>query len=314
MEETEMKNKDEERTERLIEAFLSRRPAFAPDDIDVRAAERRVAGLIGASRPMRRAAVWFQRVAAVLVIPLLAVSVYLAVDDLPGARGAALQEVTVPCGTLSLVSLPDGSQVWLNGGSTLTYPVAFGGGRRSVALDGEAYFEVQSDAKNPFTVETEQMVLTATGTTFNVEAWPADSVTFVTMLNGRIDVAFSRTAPFTMEAGQRASYNCQTGRSEVTAADAYRWCAWKDGLTVFRDDPLSYVFKRLSRTFNVDIHVKNPEIASDLYRATFEDESLDEILRLLEQTAPIRFVQHRRERNVDHLYARKQIDVYKRRR
>ncbi|MDR2683159.1 MAG: DUF4974 domain-containing protein [Dysgonamonadaceae bacterium] len=98
----------------------------------------------------------------------------------------------------------------------------------------------------------------------------------------------------------------------MTATDTYKWCAWKDGLMIFRDDPLSYVFKRLSRTFNVDIRIKDPAIASDAYRATFEDESLDEILRLLEKTAPIHFVQHKREMNANNRYVRKQIDVYRR--
>ncbi|MDR1407482.1 MAG: DUF4974 domain-containing protein [Tannerella sp.] len=298
--------------EQFIEAFLTKGPAFDPDSIDVPEAERKVFGRMKRAKPLHRFAEYFRRVAAILVIPLILLCLYQAAGDFGTPEAEVCQEVSVPCGMLSQIDLPDGSKVWLHGGSSLKYPVTFRPGQRSVVLDGEGYFEVRSDARNPFTVQTEQMLLTATGTTFNVEAWPTDSVTFVTMINGRIDVAFNRATPFTMKAGERASYNCQTGMSEVTEADTYRWCAWKDGLMIFRDDPLSYVFKRLTRTFNVDIHIKNPEIASDIYRATFEDESLDEILRLLEKTAPIRFVQHKREKNGSNLYPRKQIDVYKR--
>jgi ferric-dicitrate binding protein FerR (iron transport regulator) len=298
--------------EQLIEAFLTRKPAFDPNEIDVSAAERKVLKQIDAAHPLRRFMTYFQRVAAILVVPLIILSAYLMISDADTSGNDVYQEITVPYGMISQVSLPDGSNVWLNGGSTLKYPLRFGNGGRSVLLNGEGYFEVQSDIKNPFTVQTGQMHLTATGTGFNIEAYRTDSFTYVTMVNGKIDVAFNHAKPVAMKAGERISYNSRTGKSEMTATAAYKWYAWKDGLMIFRDDPLSYVFKRLARTFNAGIHIKSPEIASDIYRATFEDESLDEILRLLEKTAPIRFVRHEREMNGSNRYIKKQIDVYKR--
>jgi hypothetical protein len=87
---------------------------------------------------------------------------------------------------------------------------------------------------------------------------------------------------------------------------------WKDGLLIFRDDPLSYVFKRLELTFNVNIIIKDVEIADALYRATFEKESLDEILRLLELTAPIEFEYTKRTQTADNHFDKLQIDVHKR--
>jgi ferric-dicitrate binding protein FerR (iron transport regulator) len=305
--------KKDEQKEQLIEVFLTGKPAFDPVEIDVLNAERRVFKQIETAQPFRRFMMYFQRVAAILVIPLIILSVYPHLGEpeagVPGSE--VYQELTVPYGMVSQINLPDGSKVWLNGGSSLKYPLKFGKGRRNVLLNGEGYFDVQSDKKNPFIVQTEQLRLTATGTRFNIEAYRTDSVTCVTMVDGKIDVAFNQVAPFAMKAGKRVSYNDRTGRSEMTETDTYRWCAWKDGLMIFRDDPLAYVFKRLARTFNVDIHVKNPEIAPDAYRATFEDESLDEILLLLEKTAPIRFVQHKREMSSNDRYRRKQIDVYK---
>jgi ferric-dicitrate binding protein FerR (iron transport regulator) len=303
--------KEEEQKEQLIETFLTKKPVFNPDEINVPEAKLKVFKQIETANPFRRFMIYFQRAAAILVIPLILLAVYQVAGEFFGQKAETFLEITVPCGMFSSVDLPDGSKVWLNGGSSLKYPAMFHKGRRSVALDGEGYFEIRSDAKNPFTVRTAQMLLTATGTAFNVEAWPVDSVTSVTMTDGKIDVAFSRAAPFAMKTGQRASYNSRTGKSTVSVTDAYKWCAWKDGMMIFRDDPLSYVFERLARTFNVDIHIKSPEIASDIYRATFEDESLDEILGLLEKTAPIRFVRHKREKDGNQ-YTRKKIDVYKR--
>jgi ferric-dicitrate binding protein FerR (iron transport regulator) len=303
--------KEEEQKEQLIETFLTKKPVFDPNEINVSEARLKVFKQIETANPFRRFMIYFQRTAAVLVIPLILFVVYRFAGDFSEAKPETFLEVTVPCGMFSSVDLPDGSKVWLNGGSSLKYLSVFRKGRRNVVLDGEGYFEVRSDTKNPFTVRTAQMLLTAIGTAFNVEAWPADSVTSVTMTDGKIDVAFNRAGLFTMEAGQRASYNSLTGKSKVSVTDTYKWCAWKDGMMIFRDDPLSYVFERLAHTFNVDIHIKSPEIASDIYRATFEDESLDEILGLLEKTAPIRFVRHKREKDGDQ-YTRKKIDVYKR--
>ncbi|MDR0697994.1 MAG: DUF4974 domain-containing protein [Tannerella sp.] len=305
---------NDEQKEQLIEEFLTKKPVFEPVEIDVSNAERKVFKQIEKAQPFRRFITYFQRAAAILVLPLIIFSVYAAIgkSDADERGDEVCQELTAPCGMISQINLPDGSKVWLNGGSSLKYPLKFRKGSRNVQLYGEGYFEVQSDKKNPFIVQTEQLYLTATGTIFNIEAYPMDSVVCVTMVSGTIDVAFNHATPVTMKAGERVSYNDRTGRSEMTATDTYKWCAWKDGLMIFRDDPLSYVFKRLARTFNVDIQIKNPEIESDVYRATFEDESLDEILFLLEKTAPLHFVRHKREMNGNNQYTRKQIDVYKR--
>jgi ferric-dicitrate binding protein FerR (iron transport regulator) len=303
--------KKDEQKEQLIETFLTKKPVFDPDEIDVSKAGRKVLKQIEATNPFRRFMIYFRRVAAVLVIPLILLVVGQFVDGFTKAKTETFPEVSVPCGMFSHVDLPDGSTVWLNGGSSLKYPTVFRAGRRDVVLAGEGYFEVRSDRKNPFTVRTAQMLLTATGTAFNVEAWPADSVTSVTMTDGEIDVAFGRAAPFPMKAGRRVSFNSRTGKGRISTTDAYKWCAWKDGMMIFRDDPLSYVFERLERTFNIDIRIQSPEIASDIYRATFEDESLDEILDLLEKTAPIRFVRHKREKDGNR-YTKKIIDVYMR--
>ena len=224
------------------------------------------------------------------------------------------QEVKSPHGTFSEVRLPDGTNVWLNGGSTLKYPLTFRKGERDVFLSGEGYFEVHSDKENPFIVKTGQITLRATGTAFNVEAYGSDSITAVTMVNGKIDVAFGNSSPVAMVPGERASFNNLTKQCLIAKTDPYKWYAWKDGLMIFRDDPLSYVFKRLGLTFNVNIELKDPSLANAPYRATFEYESLDEILRLLEMSAPLHFKQNKRVKDRNNAYEKQTIEVYKRKR
>jgi ferric-dicitrate binding protein FerR (iron transport regulator) len=304
-------NKDSQK-EQLIKTFLTREPVFSLDEIDVSKAEQKILRQIETAKPVRRVLIYFQRIAAVLFIPLVLLSVYLATKSNSRTEEVeAWQEISVPHGTFSHIHLSDGTKVWINGGSSLKFPIRFKKERRQVWLNGEGYFEVESDQQNPFLVQTSQMLLTATGTAFNIEAYTSDSLTAVTMIDGKTIVTFDDVSPINLTAGQRMAYNNETGRNSIVIADPYKWYAWKNGLMIFRDDPLSYVFKRLEQTFNVHINIKNPEIGHDLYRATFEDESLDEILRLLEKTAPIRFVYHKRERNSEQIYAKKQIDVYK---
>jgi hypothetical protein len=81
---------------------------------------------------------------------------------------------------------------------------------------------------------------------------------------------------------------------------------------IFRNDPLQYVFKRLEQTFNVEFILKDGEIANEPYRASFREESLDEILKLLEMSAPIRFVQLKRTQDANQSYEKQQIEVYRR--
>lgn len=293
------------------------RPAFNPSEIDVYKAEKNILANIAATKRnmVRTILVYWQRVAAILLLPLLILCTYLYLNKESDLYDTIeYQEVKSPHGTFSEVRLPDGTNVWLNGGSSLKYPLAFRKGERDVFLNGEGYFEVHSDKENPFIVKTDQITLRATGTAFNIEAYNTDSITAVTMVNGKIDVAFGNSSPVAMVPGERASFNNQTKQCLIAKTDPYKWYAWKDGLMIFRDDPLSYVFKRLGLTFNVNIDLKDPSLANAPYRATFEYESLDEILRLLEMSAPLHFKQNKRVKDKNNTYEKQTIEVYKRKR
>jgi ferric-dicitrate binding protein FerR (iron transport regulator) len=290
---------------------------FSPDDIDMEKAYRKVMSHVKPRKWYQSPLiVCWQRIAAIVILPLMVVVVCLlpSVSDRQSdtaGRQPVYLEVSTPFGTHTKMNLPDGSCVWLNAGSLLKYPSVFTSGSRRVYLSGEAYFEVESNKENPFVVETKNVHLQATGTAFNVEAYRKDSLITVTMVRGEVAVQIENASSIPMKPGERMEYDLKNDRYEIHNTDAYKWYAWKDGLMVFRNDPLEYVFKKIGQTFNVDITVKDASIGKHPYRATFEKESLDEILRLLSLTAPIRYKYFDREKDADDHYMQQRIEVYK---
>ena len=242
-----------------------------------------------------------------MVLSLLSIGVYRYFQD-ENIQQEVYQEVFAPYGTYSNVQLPDGSIVYLNSGSQLKFPIQFKKGERVVQLNGEALFEVQADKRNPFVVSTQSLKVTATGTIFQVEDFKGDSIASVTMKEGVVDVSIHSSTPIDLKAGNRLCYQASTNRYNIEETDPYKWYAWKDGVMIFRNDPLSYVFRRLSLTFNVDIECKDAIIANHIYRATFKNESLEEILRLLKMSSPIVYKETNRN-SIDYHTPRK-IEVY----
>ena len=267
--------------------------AFNPEEIDVDSAHRKVMEQIlhpnqpVSVRPKLSFLHYWQQVAAILLLPLLILSAYLYFK--PASQIAeTYQELFTPYGTWSVVNLPDGSKVWLNAGSSLKYPTQFNDKQRVVSMQGEAYFEVESDKEHPFIVKTKQLTVEATGTAFNVNAYAPDHVAAVTLVKGKVAVTLDQKKTISLSPGEKIDYNLATSLYNVNKTNTYKWCSWKDGILIFRDDPLEYVFKRLGQTYNVEFILKDAELGKYSYKATFEGESLNEILRLLEMSAPIR--------------------------
>lgn len=290
-------------------------PVFDPESIDVESAELKVRKRIEKRLWVSpRIITWWQRIAAIMMIPLLFALVWLFLWKAPEkSQTVVYQEISSPLGMRSEVSLPDGSSVWLNSGSKLKYPVPFNGKERRLYLSGEGFFKVHSDPLHPFFVDTKYLEVRATGTRFNVEAYSEDSLTAVTLEKGKVGVNIDRKINVGLRPDQRILFNSQTGTYDVSATDAHERGLWRNGILSFRDEPLEEVFKRVGRTFNVDIHIKDRSVAGQLYRATFENESLDEILRLLKLTAPIQYkITNSRRLNND-TYTKEKIEVLERR-
>ena len=291
-------------------------PAFDADSIDVDQACDRVMKkmrVMEQKNVLSQALRYWQYVAAVLLLPLFVITGYLYIHQSSMSTNVPVvyQELFSPYGTRSKISLPDGSLVWLNAGSSLRFPTIFEKDERRVRLCGEAFFEVDSDPDHPFIVQTDRIDVRAVGTAFNVEAYPDDSVVSVSMSSGKVNVSLDKKHPLSLVANERVEYDLNTSSYEIERTNTYKWYAWKDGALVFRDDPLAYVFKKLGQNFNVDIVLRDSVLANQPYRATFRQESLDEILRLLSLTAPIRYVYRDRTEGDNASNERRCIEVFR---
>ncbi|MBK5722510.1 FecR domain-containing protein [Dysgonomonas sp. Marseille-P4677] len=292
-------------------------PPFSPEDIDTEKAYANIITQIDFTQADNKLNThksllyYWQQIAAFIALPLLLLSVYFYFTRTEKKTYATVyQEIFAPYGTRSVVNLPDSSKVWLNAGSSIKYPVHFDGGERHISLNGEAYFEVKSDKENPFIVHTKKMEVRATGTAFNVEAYKKDSMTAITLVEGIVDVKVDNKSAL-LKPGEKMDYNHAINNYSINITDTYKWCSWKDGILAFRNDPLEYVFKRLGQMYNINFVIKDNSLKQYIYHATFEGESLDEILHLLEVSAPIRYKKLEDRKDSFNYYHKQTIVVYK---
>lgn len=233
-----------------------------------------------------------QKAAAILLLPLVISGYFMGTlnESKKENTAVAFNEIYASPGTRSKVVLPDGTVVWLNSGSKLRYPDKFISAERNVSLSGEAYFEVKSDKSHPFIVEAKDFKIRATGTSFNVQALATENEINVSLLSGKVEVKNSLDQQLaSLTPNQQFSFNTQTGTSETFSGDLYEFVAWKDGRIVFRNKPMSEVVKKISQHYNVEIELRGKQLQDYRYRATFEEESLNEILKLLRMSSPIKY-------------------------
>jgi len=259
----------------------------------------------------------FQRVAAILFIPLVISMLWLGFGKHSSNADSVLtyNKVVAAFGTFSQLELPDGSKVWLNSGSSLRYPDKFSKDNRTVYLTGEAYFEVHSDKSMPFFVTTPYFTVKATGTRFNVRAEKNFRTPSVTLVEGKVTVQKTNSGKTNdlitlLQPNQHMSYDTLSGHVRIQNEDTYKHFAWIDGKLVFRNDNISEVARRISLQYNVDIEIKGDEIKKYRYRATFANEPLDELLRLLKISSPIDYSEVKAKALPDGTFSRRKIIIF----
>ncbi len=252
----------------------------------------------------------FQRVAAILILPLiLAFMAVLYFQSKSVSTEIAIAEIQCPLGVRTKFVLPDGTTGFLNSGSTLEYPVIFSN-TRNVKLKGEAYFDVFHDKEHPFIVRTPNLLTKVLGTQFNVIAYGLENSEEIILEEGRVEVYSNQGEKLAMlEPDQRLALNTKTWQFETNQVEAGQYISWTEGKLVFRNESMQLVADRLGRWYNVEIEIADEELLNYAFRATFIEEPLEEVLKLIAQTAPLKYKEIKRETSNDSTYKKRKVIV-----
>lgn len=197
----------------------------------------------------------------------------------------SLNVLTVPKGGQYKLVLSDGTRVWLNAESSLTYSTLFTGSERRVALTGEGYFEVAKNKEKPFIVEAAGNTIKVLGTHFNINSYGDEQVFTTTLIEGSVQIT-NGSSKRILKPGQQARVT--ENRMEVVPVNVEDAIAWKDGEFVFRNTPVTAITKQLARWYSLDVEFNDP-VDKHLNATIKRNVPLSKVLHYLEQTGDVHF-------------------------
>lgn len=272
-----------EASEENREAFLKERMLY---DISLftgkqNAKQKKVARLI----PMFR---WSARIAAAIIVGVCG---YFMTADYIYNKDAQLQTITVPAGQRAQITLADGTRVWLNSKSTLTYASNFGRNERNIELDGEAYFEVAKNKKIPFYVNTEMHNVKVVGTCFNVCAYKNSKEFETTLVEGIVDIYIPNNDKVVTRLQKDEFFANYDGRLKKTILPSYDYLRWREGLYCFDDVPFGGIIDKLEKYYNIKITVTSSRLLNHegLTGKFREQDGVEHILRTIAKDHPFKF-------------------------
>ena len=201
--------------------------------------------------------------------------------------------VEAPLGSKTKLYLPDGTLVWLNAGSRMTYSQGFGVDNRKVELEGEGYFEVKRNEKIPFFVKTKDLQLQVLGTKFNFRDYPEDHEVVVSLLEGKVGLnnLLREEKEAVLSPDERAVLNKANGLLTVESVIASNASQWTDGYLFFDEELLPDIAKELERSYNVKIHIANDSLKTFRFYGNFvrREQSIQEVLEALASTEKMQY-------------------------
>lgn len=246
---------------------------------------------------------WWKYAAAVVLLGILFITAYTAYEQGSNSVIQQLSSITIesPGGSASKVTLPDGSFVWLNGDSKLTYSQRFGVGERNVKLEGEGYFEVRHNKKLPFIVITEELQVRVLGTKFTFKNYPDEATASVALLEGKValrdrlnsnqEVYLSPNEKYTLD-----KLNHRLWKESVQAGKTKLWI---DGILYFEETPLPDVMNQLGRKYGYIINVERPELKNIRLNGEFDSrKGVEEVLQAFSMTEHFKYKIHGKNINI----------------
>lgn len=227
---------------------------------------------------------YFTIAAAVVVIALLPL-LYFNTLSTKKTEVVAYNEIYNPRGQKRLVTMPDGSNIYLNGDSKIRYALNFNTGKRIVYLEGEAFFDVQHRIKQPFIVYTDKVSTTVLGTSFNINAYPSLKDITVTVQSGKVGVIFKnkgKNGPVQfLLPNEQLTINRNSGKLIKTQVKASDFNGWREYKLFFYDKPLSEIAEIISREYDLDIEIKTEALKEVKLTAKFDKCSVQQIMDVI---------------------------------
>jgi transmembrane sensor len=222
--------------------------------------------------------------------------------------------VSVPNGSKGYLTLEDGTEIWLNCGSRLTYNNFSSVPVREVFLEGEAFFDVRKDNERPFVVKTSDLKLKVLGTRFNVKSYPSEKITETILVTGKLQIEEINPAAtgrklITLEPNQKATFYSNSGRFEpdnkskesamnlkvpvkqriIETVNPELYTSWKDEKLIFSNERLESLVVKMERWYNVDITLSDTLLKDYRYTGKFEKENVEQALKALKLATPLEY-------------------------
>lgn len=213
--------------------------------------------------------------------------------------------IEAPSGAKTKTILPDGTLIWLNAGSKISYSQGFGVDDRLVSLRGEGYFEVTRHATLPFFVNTEELQICVTGTKFNFSNYPDSEEAVVNLIDGAVQVnnMMKTGDERRLSADESAFLNKRTGQMRISGYETQHAAEWTNGFLFFDDRLLPDIVKILERSYNVNIRIADKSLESLRFYSEFSrrEQTVEDVLMLLKSTGKLTYAVNGKEIT---LYAR----------
>ena len=213
---------------------------------------------------------------------------YKASGKIAAVNTPQLNNIATPNGGQWQVLLPDGSKVWLNSASSLSYPANFDNQKeRIVELSGEGYFEVAKDKLHPFIVKTDKQSIEVLGTHFNINSYPDEPSVKTTLAEGRVKVSTTSGTVKFLVPGQQS--DLKEGTLLVSKANIEEALAWKNGYFRFNDESIQSIMRKLSRWYNIDVQYTSNISNEGLNGKVSRYKNISQVLKALEATKTVHF-------------------------
>jgi len=234
----------------------------------------------------------FFRIAAIFFFVLSLGSAVYFVSNQYKTTPEFFTSVVAENGQISKVELPDGSVVWLNSGTKLRYSNLFAADNRNIDLNGEAYFQVSKNKELPLIVTSGELQVKVLGTKFNVSAYPSSENIDVVLESGKVELLSTvlESFQYQLKPGERATFSKAGRQLAVSRVNTAKYTSWKDGIINIYNQPLDELVKRLETRYNQKFEYTK-ELKDYHFTFTIKNESLDEIIDLMEKVAPVKAVQ-----------------------